>query len=261
VGAVLLLALDTASPTVAVAVHDGVRVLAAESRTPDAGGPRHVEVLAPLVQAVLLEAGTTTNDLTHVAVGVGPGPFTGLRVGLVTADVLGLVLGVPVVGLCSLDALAHDALAAGALEPTDDGFLVLTDAGRREVYCARYDGDGRRTDGPRVLRPADVAALAAAAGPAVAVGPGARRYAEVLGAAGVRVAGPATTTAEGLAIEVAALLAAGADVPVAAAAPALGAPDADGGATRVPLGLLAPLPLYLRRPDAVPPPGVPAVPA
>jgi tRNA threonylcarbamoyladenosine biosynthesis protein TsaB len=87
--------------------------------------------------------------LRQIAVGVGPGPFTGLRVGIVTGRVLAAALGIPVVGVCTLDVLAHAAGLPGE-------FLVATDARRREVYWARYSGDVR-IEGPHVDRPADVA--------------------------------------------------------------------------------------------------------
>ncbi len=248
----LLLALDTSTSSVAVAVHDGERVRAAATHTPEAGRPRHVEVLAPAVAGAFLEAGAAVEDLTHLAVGVGPGPFTGLRVGLVTAEVLGLVRRIPVLGLCSHDGFAHDAVAAGALGDEDLGVAVVTDAGRREVYAARFDREGRRTGGPVVVSPAD---LAAGLGPLVAVGPGALRYADVLTDAGVRVAGPAAPSAEGLATVVAGLLLAGAPLP-ATGFFAVGDPDSDGSGIHVPVGLLPPAPLYLRRPDAVPAPGI-----
>ena len=151
----LLIAFDTATPAVTVALHDGTHVLA-ETTTLDAR--RHGELLASSIDAVLAEAGAGRLDITAVAAGTGPGPYTGLRVGLVTARVLGSALGVPVYGVCTLDVIAADAAkAAGGRE-----FLVATDARRREVYWARYDAQGSRLDGPAVGIPADVAELAAA---------------------------------------------------------------------------------------------------
>jgi tRNA threonylcarbamoyl adenosine modification protein YeaZ len=88
-----------------------------------------------------------------VAVGVGPGPFTGLRVGLVTARTLALALDIPVYGVCTLDVLAAQAVDEGLDVP----FLVATDARRKEVYWAAYDDRGQRVEGPHVDRPADVA--------------------------------------------------------------------------------------------------------
>ena len=151
----LTLAIDTSTSAIGVAVlapgADPAVGVSVDARA-------HTEKLAPLVRDTLAAAGATPADLTDIAVGTGPGPFTGLRVGLVTALTLGHALGIPVHGVCSLDALAEQALAA----VTDgvDEVLVATDARRKEVYWARY---GRGADGavaltePAVDRPAEVA--------------------------------------------------------------------------------------------------------
>jgi tRNA threonylcarbamoyladenosine biosynthesis protein TsaB len=144
---VLLLAFDTATPVVTAALHDGHRVIA-ERTTVDAR--RHGELLAPAIQEALREAGVGHLDLGEIAVGVGPGPFTGLRVGLVTARTLSAVLGIPARGVCTLDILAAEAALPGP-------FMVATDARRREVYWARYADGLTRVDGPHVARPADIA--------------------------------------------------------------------------------------------------------
>ena len=89
---------------------------------------------------MLDEAWVPRQDVTAIAVGVGPGPFTGLRVGLVTARTLGAVLEIPVYGVCTLDVLAAEAVDAGAV---DGPFLVATDARRKEVYWASYDAARR----------------------------------------------------------------------------------------------------------------------
>ena len=225
----LVLAFDTATPAVTVALYDGTHVLA-ETTTVDAR--RHGELLAPSIDAVLTEGGASRLDVTAVAAGTGPGPYTGLRVGLVTARVLGSALGVPVYGVCTLDVIAADAAAAaGGRE-----FIVATDARRREVYWARYDASGRRLDGPAVGIPADVADVAAARQTAqaaqpsgragqrpgvLAAGAGALLYPGVLG----EPIGPSYPAAGTLARLAAQQLAAG--------APATGAE-----------------PIYLRRPDA-----------
>lgn len=162
----MLLAFDTATPFVTVALHDGGRmsgVVLAEARSE--ARMKHGEQLAPLIERVLAEAGATREDLTAIAVGTGPGPFTGLRVGLVTARGLALVLGVPVHGVCTLDAIALEAarvLTADDAEP--GGFVVATDARRQEVYLASYDAHGRRLSGPVVDRPGAVATLLPVAG-------------------------------------------------------------------------------------------------
>uniref|UniRef100_UPI002027EAAC tRNA (adenosine(37)-N6)-threonylcarbamoyltransferase complex dimerization subunit type 1 TsaB n=1 Tax=Actinotalea sp. C106 TaxID=2908644 RepID=UPI002027EAAC len=105
---------------------------------------RHAELLAPMIEEVLREAEVDRRDLTAVVVGTGPAPFTGLRAGLVTARTLGLALGVPVHGVCSLEAVA--ALALTDLDAAAE-VLVVTDARRRELYAARY----RRRDPPTAL--------------------------------------------------------------------------------------------------------------
>jgi tRNA threonylcarbamoyladenosine biosynthesis protein TsaB len=159
----VLLAFDTATPQVTVALHDGDRVVAEYAASE---AMRHGEMLAPGIADVLAQAGALSQDVTAVAVGVGPGPFTGLRVGLVTARTMGLALGIPVYGVCSLDILAAEAIDGGL-----DDFVVATDARRKEVYLASY-ADGVRTSGPDVVRPAD------AATESVVVGRGALLYPE-----------------------------------------------------------------------------------
>jgi len=147
----MLLAFDTATPLVTVALHDGEDVvceLASERPL------QHGEQLAPLIDRALRETGRVRQDLTAVGVGVGPGPFTGLRVGLVTARTLAFVLEIPVYGVCTLDVLAVEAADTGAV---GGDFLVATDARRKEVYVASYDETGVRLDGPDVARPVDVA--------------------------------------------------------------------------------------------------------
>lgn len=162
----MLLAFDTATPLVTVALHDGEDVVVELT----ADRPmKHAEQLAPLIEQAMTQAGIVRQDLTAIAVGVGPGPFTGLRVGLVTARTLGHVLEIPVYGVCSLDVLAVEATATGVV--TGD-FVVATDARRKEVYLATYDGQGDRLDGPVVGKPADLAS------DAPAVGPGAELYPE-----------------------------------------------------------------------------------
>ncbi len=118
----------------------------------------HAERLMPLVQQVVAEAGL--GDLAgyeSIAVGVGPGPFTGLRVGVVAAITLGEALGIPVRGVCSLDVLAHQAVVAGLV---GSEFVVATDARRKEWYWARYSVRGTGTgDSPSVSAQAAVPAF------------------------------------------------------------------------------------------------------
>jgi tRNA threonylcarbamoyl adenosine modification protein YeaZ len=149
---VLVLALDISTPRVTVALADvaadaSVRILAEHA---DDAGNRHGEMLAPAIATVLATIGAVATDLGAVACGVGPGPFTGLRVGIVTAASVADGLGISSYGVCSLDALAF-AHRGGPL-------LAVTDARRKQVYWARYDADGARVEGPDVSTPADVAA-------------------------------------------------------------------------------------------------------
>ena len=150
----MILAIDTATPAVTAGIVnlDGVEVLA-ERVTVDARA--HAEQLTPNVLGALADAGLTVNDLRAVVVGCGPGPFTGLRVGMATAAAYGHALGIPVHGVCSLDAIGIESTA------TTSEVLVVTDARRREVYWARYR-DGVRVDGPNVNAPADVPGAAEA---------------------------------------------------------------------------------------------------
>jgi tRNA threonylcarbamoyl adenosine modification protein YeaZ len=148
---VLILAFDTATPAVTVALHDGSQVLARESVV---DSRRHGELLAPAITRALAAAQATMADVTTVSVGVGPGPYTGLRAGLVTARVFASTLDIEVDGVCTLDIIAAQAReAAGGRE-----FLVATDARRREVYWARYAPDATRVDGPQVCLPAELPA-------------------------------------------------------------------------------------------------------
>ncbi|BDD81333.1 hypothetical protein TPB0596_10960 [Tsukamurella pulmonis] len=140
-----VLALDTATPALTVGIVDSATgaVLARRDRVHARG---HAEVLVPYLLECLAEAGLRREDLGAVIVGCGPGPFTGLRVGMATGAAFGDALGIEVHGVCSLDAIAHGE--AGDV-------VVVTDARRKEVYWARYT-DGVRTAGPGVIKPAEL---------------------------------------------------------------------------------------------------------
>jgi tRNA threonylcarbamoyl adenosine modification protein YeaZ len=164
---VLVLALDTATPASTAALvevtADGLRGLA-ERRTVD---PRaHGERLAPEIAAILAGHDLRPRDLTAIVAGVGPGPFTGLRVGLATAASMAQALGIPTYGVCSLDGLGR---AAGP-----GRVLAATDARRREVYWATYL-DGVRVTGPEVGKPFP------ATGQERVVGEGGLKYGDVFG--------------------------------------------------------------------------------
>ncbi len=212
-----MLAIDTATPAITagvVALGNDMPETLAHRVTVNARA--HGELLTPQVQQVLAESGIQLGGLDAIVCGAGPGPFTGLRVGMVTAAAFGDALGVPVHPVCSLDAIAADVTST---EP----FAVVTDARRREVYWAAYDPTGERLDGPAVQHPAEITERLAALGVRTIAGEGAGQYADVLG---LPVVEPAYPTPRGL---------------VVAASVALRT-----GATPAPL-----TPLYLRRPDAM----------
>lgn len=146
----LLLGFDTSTAAVTAAVGDGARGGAIRAERTDIETNRHGELLAPLVSRVLDDAGVAPADLTAIAVGLGPGPFTGLRVGIVTAKAMGDALSVPVYGECSLDIMARQHRGGGPL-------AVVTDARRKQVYWGQYDAAGARVRGPD-LAPPDVVA-------------------------------------------------------------------------------------------------------
>ncbi|WP_402461788.1 tRNA (adenosine(37)-N6)-threonylcarbamoyltransferase complex dimerization subunit type 1 TsaB [Isoptericola aurantiacus] len=185
-----VLALDTsAAVAVALVDDDGGRLAA---RTSDERR-RHAESLAPLVAQVLDDAGLERTDLTAVVGGTGPAPFTGLRVGLVTARTLALALDIELLGVPSIDALAVQAVADLGLQPGDE-VLAASDARRKEVYWSRYRVVAHEGPhgvpvvetllGPDVGRAADVAANHLGAAPdggrLVVVGEGAALYADHL---------------------------------------------------------------------------------
>jgi tRNA threonylcarbamoyl adenosine modification protein YeaZ len=209
---VLVLALDTATPTLVAGLarwtpSESAELLA-ERAVPS--GTRHAELLTPAIAGVLSDAGLAMADVDAVVTGLGPGPFTGLRVGVVTAAALADARGLPVVGVCSLDAIGSGART------------VVTDARRKEIYWAAFDGDGARIEGPAVVRP------------------------EELGRPGPFVGDPRFSDRLGAPVEAADVTTAGL---LRAAAPQLADPSSAG-----PL-----LPLYLRRPDATPPTAIKAV--
>jgi len=225
---VLLLAIDTATSAITVALHDGDGVLA-ESSTLDAR--RHGEYLAPGIVQVLAQAGRTAAEVSAVVAGTGPGPFTGLRIGLVTARTFAFACGIPVFGVCSLDALVHQAWLEDAAG-LGKSCVVATDARRKEVYWARYDitGGGVVRRGEPMVAKAEAIADEVRGLPVI--GRGAVLYADCFG----RRLGPLDVSAGALAGLAARRLAAGEELPAAE-------------------------PMYLRRPDAAPlPPRKPVLP-
>ena len=223
----LALGLDTSTPMVSVALvgkeplpksHVPVmtsppRLICRRDQLVNNG---HGEVLAVLIDEVLREAGAARSDIGAIGVGLGPGPFTGLRVGVVTAAAMSDALGVPAYGMCSLDVVGMQH----AMD--EEPFVVISDARRRQIYWAVYNEVGGREEGPDIGFPADVADKLRGRVAEVA-GPASEQFADAF--AGFRIAAPRWPDAERLASD--------AWFPAQAGQPA------------------KPLtPLYLRRPDA-----------
>src|SRR4051794_26960552 len=138
----MILAIDTSLGT-AVAVVEGDGVVRSQVESADPRG--HAEVIGSLIEQALAEASVSPPDITHVAAGMGPGPFTGLRVGIAAARAFALGRGIPVVPVVSHDAVAlervlHAALTGGFEAEPDEPFAVVTDARRREFAYTVYRG-------------------------------------------------------------------------------------------------------------------------
>jgi tRNA threonylcarbamoyladenosine biosynthesis protein TsaB len=223
----IVLAIDTATDTVSVALHDGEGVVASSVAR---GERRHAELLAPMIGEVIERAGITLADVGTIAVDVGPGLFTGMRVGITSAKAMAEVLDVPVVPITSLDALA-----AGAESTEMEVVACVLDARRGEVYWGLYRADDRtRLTEARVGSPESCIADIAARGQSVAVvGSGMTRYREVF--------------AEQLRLAVPAHALGGPDEPLAETVAALGHVRA---MRQLTCGVDEVVPLYLRAPDA-----------
>ncbi len=216
----MIIGIDTSTSLTSVALIDDDAQVIVEHRHDDPR--RHAEVIGTLLAEVIDTADRSA--VSAIACGVGPGPYTGLRVGIAAAIALGAAWQRPVHGLCSLDALAAEVLSARPSVPVD----VATDARRSEAYWASYDASGMRVDGPRVRSVAELDASVVRGRP----------------------------TAAWVARCVQGLLFRGV-VPLASEPP-LDVHGQDTGATADALrgaALLLPRPLYLRRPDAMVPTG------
>ncbi|MDK8498103.1 tRNA (adenosine(37)-N6)-threonylcarbamoyltransferase complex dimerization subunit type 1 TsaB [Corynebacterium accolens] len=214
-----VLAIDTATTALVTGVVDTESGKITQRILADARA--HNERLMPTILEVMSEAGLELGNLDAIVAGVGPGPFTGLRVGMATAQALADALSIPLHGVCTHDAIAHAALAgADAAEEKDaaDAALVATDARRKEIYWATYRA-GQRVTGPDVSKPGELSV---------------QDIAQVI---------IPEKLAEGLPDELAAL------------PRSEGAPTAEGLVAVAQLDAEpAPfVPMYLRRPDAVPP--------
>lgn len=166
----LVLVIDTATPYVTAGLVDVTSrdTIRARFNRSVRDSRAHNEVLTPFIMECCDEVGVTPSDLDAVIVGVGPGPFTGLRVGMATAAAFGDALDIPVIGVCSLDGLAWNAVT-DAPQHEGEMIIVATDARRREVYWATYrisDGHPVRVTEPEVTRPTDVDVSEAADVPA-----------------------------------------------------------------------------------------------
>lgn len=212
----LLLAFDTSSPAVTVALAEvgatagDVSIRAAQT---DVAVNRQGELLMPLIETILTKAGTAPADLAAIAVGLGPGPFTGLRVGVVTAKAMGDALRIPTYGECSLRLVSLLPLG------------VVTNARRKQVYWAVTSATGL-VAGPDIDTPANAAARLADHDTITVCGEGAALYPEAFD--DFAILPDAYPRADVLALRV-----------------------ADRMRSHAPSEEL--VPLYLRRPDAVPP--------
>jgi tRNA threonylcarbamoyladenosine biosynthesis protein TsaB len=173
---VLILGIETATARVGCAIggHEGVLALFEVTR-----GRRHAEILVPAIEAVLARADVAVDELGCIAVDVGPGLFTGMRVGIATARSLAYALRLPTIGIPSLDLLAFP------LRHSRRTVVAVIDARRGEVYSARYravPGGVQRLTEPSVGTAEDLAAeIEARAEDVLFVGDGALRYRDVLG--------------------------------------------------------------------------------
>lgn len=211
----ITVAIDTASAVSSVALIDDGVVIAADAQH---DARRHAETLAPMLQSLLEQV--ERSAVTNIACGVGPGPYTGVRAGVASAQALGLALGVEVIGLCSLDALA-DIVQAEVF--VADACTVAIDAKRHEWYWARYAADGTRIDGPHIALADSIDAY-----------------------------GPPTwlPDASAVGLRVQRLLAAGQVVsPIQIGLSEHGFDDGATARSLVDVSLLPPRPLYVRRPD------------
>ena len=183
----LILGIETATDRVGAALVDHGGVLA---ETHLRGGRRHAETLGPAIEFLMSQSGHTPRDLAAVAVDVGPGLFTGLRVGLAHGKAMAHALGIPMVGVPSLDLVAFPLRYAGRR------VVSVIDARRGEVYWAIYravPGGVQRIGEYQISSPADLASeLTAEPEHTLGVGDGAHRYADMLhGIGGFELADPA----------------------------------------------------------------------
>jgi tRNA threonylcarbamoyladenosine biosynthesis protein TsaB len=182
-----ILGFDTATPATAVALWDPARGLALEARDdpPPAAKPAHTARLLELIVDLLARGGVGWPEIERIAVGIGPGTFTGLRIGIATARGLALARGIGLVPISTLEALAHqaDRLADGRT------VLAVLDARRGEAFAAAWRfPEPDAVAAPEALAPERLTELVTSLGPNVlAVGDGAIKFREILGPAGASV--------------------------------------------------------------------------
>jgi len=190
----IVLAMDTATSSTAVALclADGTTIERRDD--PPAGAhPGHATRLLTMAEGLLGESGIDWSQVDRIAVGAGPGTFTGLRVGIATARGLAQSLDVPLTPVSSLRTLAHGALAQDDAIAAFDGVLAVIDARRGEVFATAYDHEEKELSSPRALAPQDlhsVLAEACAEGASkrwLGLGDGAVRYRDQLERLGVEV--------------------------------------------------------------------------
>ena len=168
-----VLAFDTATPATVVGLRAGdAPVLARRDEPPAGARPGHAAQLLTLCAELLDEAGLTWQDVDRIGVGVGPGTFTGLRIGVATARALAQAAGAELVGVSTLETLG-----SAAREATGDAVLAVIDARRGEAFAAGWDAAGTLLHAPAAFAPESRGALAdPASAPWVAVGDGAIRF-------------------------------------------------------------------------------------
>ena len=178
----ILLGFDTATPATAVALLRGDEAFEARHDPAPGERPGHATRLLALIAEVMERGGVGWSEIDRLAVGVGPGSFTGLRIGLASARSLAQARGLPLVGVSSLEALAAAPASSGCTR-----VAAVIDARRREVFAAVWEGE-RQTLAPAALEPTALAdRLRAAGGATLAVGDGAVRFREQLEPAGATI--------------------------------------------------------------------------
>lgn len=190
------LAIDTATAGCAVCVIRGDGELFERLPSPDRlfTQPAHTRELLPAIEQVLGEAGAGFADIESVAVGVGPGAFTGLRIGVATARAIASARGLDLTPVSSLAALARGVLDSGSNDDSPRSIVAVIDARRKEYFCGAYSSDGKSIAADRVTDDAGVMELVrtiAAKTPVLAVGDGALKLSDLLVQAGADVP-PAT---------------------------------------------------------------------